>query len=104
MAGSRTLHPISKAWPALLCCLTALLGTDALPGAEASLAIASPIAYEGDAVTLQVMIVNPTGRLGRPQLPAVPGLTIRGPGGPSQQTQFVNGQQKQSIIFQYEIT
>jgi hypothetical protein len=98
------MHPArSPLAPRLLLIAAALAPAAAAPAAEASLAIGSEIAYEGDAVPLQLTVVNSEGRVGRPQLPAVPGLTFRGPAGPSQRTHIVNGRKTQALIFQYEV-
>jgi hypothetical protein len=103
MKGSYSSRPGGRTRPGLLLIAPLIGAAGALSAAEASLAIGSPVAYEGQTVALHLTVVNPDGRVGRPQIQAVPGLTIRGPGGPSQRMHIVNGQQTEALTFQYEV-
>ena len=51
---------------------------------EATLTLGAPFAFVDEPVGMSLQIEDPPRRLGRPQLPKVEGLTIEGPGSPSQ--------------------
>jgi hypothetical protein len=71
---------------------------------DVSLQLGSPFTWTGEPVVLQVSVTNPERGIGDPDLPAVPGLAVRGPSSPVHQTQNINGQRSSSITFQYLIT
>ncbi|MBI4605980.1 MAG: BatD family protein [Planctomycetes bacterium] len=89
--------------PAVLVALLALLAR-AAGGAEVSIELQSPITWSETPVILSVRIVNPERGTGRPELPAIDGVLVRGPGGPSQQTSVVNGQVSSLLEYHFELT
>lgn len=83
--------------------VAALLAARA-PAGEAVLELEAAAIWEGESTTLRVTVTEPEEGVGRPQLPAVPGLRIEGPSAPMRQEYRIGGRRSVQLSFGYRAT
>jgi hypothetical protein len=82
----------------------ALLGfAETASAAKLQVELDSAFTWMDVPVTLAVAVSDPERGLSAPELPAVDGVRVRGPFGPSQQTSIVNGKMSSSLKYAFEL-